>query len=111
MDGNAAESKGGKGKTKPAVKSSRVDHTYFDYSTRHVSELIDGNEKKNKRVTFPMKLHAIISNPDHSSIICWMPHGRSWKILDRGLLVTKICKDNFNHQNFGSFNRSVNGES
>jgi hypothetical protein len=38
-----------------------------------------------------------------------MPHGRSWKILDKELVAKVICKKHFNHQNFESFNRSING--
>eukprot|EP00804_Cyclotella_cryptica_P000690 CCRYP_014698-RB/>CCRYP_014698-RB protein AED:0.23 eAED:0.70 QI:0/0/0/1/1/0.5/2/0/467 len=56
-----------------------------------------------------MKLHGIVSNPAYRHIICWMPHGRSWKILDKELLASVVCKKYFNHDNFDSFNRSVNG--
>lgn len=31
--------------------------------------------------TFPMKLHSILSNPEFSDIISWLPHGRAWRIL------------------------------
>jgi HSF-type DNA-binding len=31
--------------------------------------------------TFPMKLHAILSNPELCDIISWLPHGRAWRIL------------------------------
>ena len=31
--------------------------------------------------TFPMKLHSILSNPEFSDIIAWLPHGRAWRIL------------------------------
>ncbi|KAL3787279.1 hypothetical protein HJC23_004153 [Cyclotella cryptica] len=86
-------------------KSSRIDHTYYDFSTR---ELNSADEQKG-RVTFPMKLHGIVSNPAYRHIICWMPHGRSWKILDKELLASVVCKKYFNHDNFDSFNRSVNG--
>ena len=30
---------------------------------------------------FPAKMHAILSRPDLSDIVAWMPHGRSWRIL------------------------------
>ncbi|KAL7476287.1 hypothetical protein ACHAW6_002164, partial [Cyclotella cf. meneghiniana] len=38
-----------------------------------------------------------------------MPHGRAWKILDKELLVSVVCKEQFNHGKFESFNRQVNG--
>ncbi|KAL7504560.1 hypothetical protein ACHAXN_002672 [Cyclotella atomus] len=97
-------------KKKTIIKSSLVDHTYYDYSTHELSELLPTSEVKQKgRVTFPMKLHAIVSNPEYRHIIRWQPHGRSWKVLDNKLLAEVICKENFNHESFSSFNRSVNG--
>jgi hypothetical protein len=30
---------------------------------------------------FPVKLYALLSQPQLSHIIAWMPHGRSWKVL------------------------------
>ena len=106
---------GDKKRKKSFTKSSQVDHTYYDYSTRELSELLppestrNANSKQKGRVTFPMKLHAIISNPKYRHIICWMPHGRCWKILNKELLASVVCRENFNHENFDSFNRSVNG--
>lgn len=32
---------------------------------------------------FVMKLHAMLSCDSLSNVIAWMPHGRSWKILDQ----------------------------
>lgn len=29
---------------------------------------------------FPAKLESILSRPEWSDIVCWMPHGRSWKV-------------------------------
>jgi hypothetical protein len=34
-----------------------------------------------KEPTFPVKLHLILSNPEFDDIIAWLPHGRSWRIL------------------------------
>ena len=97
---------------KKAPKGTLIDHTYYDYSTRELSELLpehDSDEKPKGRVTFPVKLHAIVSSPNYQHIIRWMPHGRSWKILDNNLLARVVCPENFNHSSHDSFNRSVNG--
>jgi hypothetical protein len=32
---------------------------------------------------FVIKLHAILIREDLSDVIAWMPHGRSWKILNQ----------------------------
>lgn len=106
-----AKSKGGM--KKKASKGTLIDHTYYDFSTRELSELLpdeaDSDEKPIGRVTFPMKLHAILSGPNYQHIIRWMPHGRSWKILDNDMLASVVCPENFNHSSYDSFNRSVNG--
>ena len=33
------------------------------------------------QIVFPTKLHQILSNSTFRDIITWLPHGRSWKIL------------------------------
>ena len=95
-------------------KESIIDHTYRDFS--QIEEVVssddDGDPNKNTtrlQPNFPAKLHAIISNPNYQHIICWQPHGRSWKIVDMHLLSTVICPKHFAHATFESFNRSVNG--
>lgn len=141
MEGGDNDEDPGKKQKKPPTPSSRIDHTYVDYSTRQLSELLppqaledteDGLKRKG-RITFPVKLHDIVSNPKYRQvhkvialtfmssfvvddvhshfrhIIRWMPHGRSWKILDKDLVASVICNECFSHQNFDSFNRSVNG--
>lgn len=100
---------------KPKVKESIIDHTYRDYSQVEVSSDEEttggGDDKKHSRLqpNFPAKLHAIVSNPNYQHIICWQPHGRSWKIVDKHLLSTVVCPKHFAHAKFESFNRSVNG--
>jgi len=101
---------------KTKVKESIIDHTYRDYSQVEVSSddeatTVGGDDKKQSRLqpNFPAKLHAIVSNPNYQHIICWQPHGRSWKIVDKHLLSTVICPKHFAHAKFESFNRSVNG--
>lgn len=32
--------------------------------------------------TFPAKLHAILLRPDLRDVVAWLPHGRSWKVLN-----------------------------
>lgn len=114
-------------------KTTRIDHTYEDHSTRDIYELLPNPKaddittadrsssqdeasptkkkttKQSSRVSFPVKLHQILSNPEYRHIIRWMPHGRSWNIYDKDLLASVVCKEHFNHDKFDSFNRSVNG--
>jgi len=104
------------GKRKKAkVKESVIDHTYRDYSQVEVPNDDDddaaagGKRDWKAHPNFPAKLHAILSNPGYVHIIGWMPHGRSWKIVDKYLLTTIILPQHFAHAKFESFNRSVNG--
>lgn len=99
-------------KKKPKwVKESVIDHTYRDFSHVEVDasddDKVEGSTPKQQN--FPTKLHEIVSNPNYQHIICWQPHGRSWKIVDKHLLSTLICPKHFAHAKFESFNRSVNG--
>ena len=55
------------------------------------------------------------SHPSHGSpyltatdlikCVAWMPHGRSWMVLDRDLFVDRALPKYFNHKNFTSFIR------
>jgi hypothetical protein len=116
MDDDGRDDDKKRKKSSNTTKSSLIDHTYYDFSTRELSELLPPGPRRNAsddrqkgRITFPMKLHAIVSNPKYRHIICWMPHGRAWKILDKDLLASVVCRENFNHENFDSINRSING--
>eukprot|EP00581_Thalassiosira_minuscula_P006730 CAMPEP_0183704728 /NCGR_PEP_ID=MMETSP0737-20130205/2013_1 /TAXON_ID=385413 /ORGANISM="Thalassiosira miniscula, Strain CCMP1093" /LENGTH=514 /DNA_ID=CAMNT_0025931709 /DNA_START=146 /DNA_END=1690 /DNA_ORIENTATION=+ len=56
----------------------------------------------------PSKLSAMLSDPDLASVITWMPHGRSWKILNRELFASFALPRYFGHSNHASFVRIVN---
>eukprot|EP00804_Cyclotella_cryptica_P006752 CCRYP_015723-RA/>CCRYP_015723-RA protein AED:0.47 eAED:0.47 QI:0/-1/0/1/-1/1/1/0/133 len=107
---------GPKPKKKRVVRSAFIDHSYHDYAdapnqypgivsnatlaTDHVNHSLAKN--------FPAKLHQIVSTPQYQKIIGWLPHGRSWVIRNKELLVSVVLKDHFSHGNFESFNRQVN---
>ncbi|KAL3804127.1 hypothetical protein HJC23_013646 [Cyclotella cryptica] len=95
---------------KRIVEATIIDHTYADYSTYQIAHADFSNELKGSHIeTFPRKLHYILSKHEYRHIISWMPHGRAWKILDKELLVSVVCKEQFKHEKFESFNRQVNG--
>lgn len=56
----------------------------------------------------PVKLYTIVSLIEFSSIITWMPHGRSWKIFDSKEFSTVVMPLFFENNNFDSFVRLVN---
>jgi hypothetical protein len=62
-----------------------------------------------KDPTFPVKLHRILSNPEHQDIIAWLPHGRSWRILQQQAFEDRVIPLYFRHGRYSSFARQVNG--
>ena len=58
---------------------------------------------------FPAQLHKILSLPEFSHIISWMPHGRSWRVLKPKLFKEIVMLKYFSHQSkYSSFTRQVN---
>jgi hypothetical protein len=62
-----------------------------------------------KEPTFPVKLHLILSNPEFDDIIAWLPHGRSWRILQQKAFEERVIPLYFRHGRYSSFARQVNG--
>jgi hypothetical protein len=62
-----------------------------------------------KEPTFPVKLHLILSNPEFEDIIAWLPHGRSWRILQQKAFEDRVIPLYFRHGRYSSFARQVNG--
>jgi hypothetical protein len=61
----------------------------------------------NDSVTFPMRLHMILSDPKNRHVVRWMPHGRSWKILDKEGLE-RLCGEYLHNATFDEFIGLVN---
>ena len=57
---------------------------------------------------FPVKLYAILSQPQLSHIITWLPHGRSWRVLDTRAFEASVLPVFFESDNYHSFNRVIN---
>ena len=58
---------------------------------------------------FPIKLHYILSNPEFADYICWLPHGRAWKVTDQKGFESKVIPKFFRSDRMASFMRQVNG--
>jgi HSF-type DNA-binding len=58
---------------------------------------------------FPAKMHAILSRQDLVDVICWMPHGRSWKVHKPREFEVSVLPIYFEHSKFSSFIRQANG--
>jgi hypothetical protein len=56
---------------------------------------------------FASRLHEILSNPEYSAYISWLPHGRAWKILDKAEFEKNVIPNYFRHARYASFMRQV----
>lgn len=67
-----------------------------------------GSESSIRVQKFPVKLYAILAQKEFHDIICWMPHGRSWKVLKPSMFESLVMPLFFEYSNYHSFNRLVN---
>ena len=58
---------------------------------------------------FPATMHAILFDSALKDVIAWMPHGRSWRILNPRELEIRVLPKYFEHNKFSSFIRQTNG--
>jgi HSF-type DNA-binding len=63
--------------------------------------------KRNPIHTFPYKLHKMLSDPEFSECISWLPHGRAWKIIRRTQFENDVLPHHFRHGRYSSFMRQV----
>jgi hypothetical protein len=52
---------------------------------------------------------AILAHEKFHNIIAWLPHGRSWKIMDARKFETQLLPLFFEHSSMSSFIRQANG--
>jgi len=57
---------------------------------------------------FPVVLHQILSEPKFHDIITWLPHGRSFKVLDRDKFIDDVAHEFFSFNKYRSFSRQLN---
>lgn len=96
-------------------KLDREEETQvLPFSGSYVDHSLDPDDDRpfapiHRKPNFPESLFAILSNTDHSSIIEWLPHGRSFVILNRDEFAKRVLPVYFRHSNLTSFNRQLNG--
>ena len=56
---------------------------------------------------FPIKLHVMLSHPQFENCIEWLPHGRSWRIVDGAKFETDVIHKFFRSGKLTSFMRQV----
>jgi hypothetical protein len=66
------------------------------------------NPSSIKHQKLPIKLDALLRDPELSQIIAWLPHGRAWRILKPKLFVKEVLTKYFDYCNYNSFVRLIN---
>ena len=81
-----------------------MSHSIYGLNDGHLL-----NKKRNRSPLhrFPHRLHEIISNPEYSDYITWLPHGYAWKIVNRKQFEAVVIPRHFRHGRFTSFMRQV----
>lgn len=104
-------SKSSSKKKSPLAVDDQQDNTdlYRDYSSVELADFYDDSIMIASDAPFSIKLHRILSNPEFSRIISWLPHGRSWRVLQPKIFEEKVIPRYFRHTRFSSFMRQVNG--
>ena len=69
----------------------------------------DKSLSNSKRKMFPTLLHELLSDPEYSHIVTWLPHGRSFVILNRKEFESVIIQTEFKLTKVKSFVRQLNG--
>ena len=92
------------------LKREGTSDAYRDFS--RIPRSLEEEENAPARTTgkdppFPIKLHRILSNPEYSDLISWLPHGRSWRVLKPKAFEEKIVPRYFRHTKYASFMRQV----
>lgn len=76
--------------TAPVQQQSQLPQTTSDATGyRDFSRSIETHSVSSDH-SFPTKLHKILSNPENSEYITWLPHGRSWRVL-KPKAVSLVC--------------------
>lgn len=69
----------------------------------------EGDASGVKYQSFTVKLQRILADDEFADCICWMPHGRSWKVLKQEEFEERVIPLFYRHGKFASFMRQVNG--
>jgi Heat shock transcription factor len=100
----------GSGRSEPFPQGldGSISMSYGDFSRVKNDDIrATSTDPSGREPPFPVKLHRILSNPDFTDIICWLPHGRSWRVLKPKAFEERIIPMYFRHAKYASFMRQV----
>ena len=85
-----------------SVTSSSASHHH------RLNTTITSTNNNSHSKSFPETLHAMLSNPDHSSSISWLPHGKSFVIHKPRQFASQVLPIYFRKTRLESFIRKLN---
>lgn len=96
-------------KNRPTGPGTTPFFHYTDFSQQIDPDPLTPLTAPGRVPNFPAKMHSILSRPELRDVICWMPHGRSWKVLKPREFEIRVLPTYFEHAKFSSFIRQANG--
>jgi HSF-type DNA-binding len=96
------------------ARSAEIDVSQRLHSAEAVAKLSPLHDRKKtaadtKESSFQYKLYDILQCDDFKEILTWLPHGRSWKIIDSDALTKDVLPKYFRHSKYSSFKRQMSG--
>ena len=87
-----------------------VNHSYRDFSLvpAEVGETIPSDIEQ---MSFPQKVHHILSQPEYTKYISWQPHGRAFRVNIPKMFENKVCSKYMGHTRYSSFLRQLSNHS
>lgn len=101
-------------KPRPAPVNPDDTYIYKDYAQTPLESLDTSTCHKKvpppclQAQKLPSKLAVMLTDPDLVHVVNWLPHGRSWKIVNRDQFTEIALPRYFGHKNYASFVRIVN---
>lgn len=83
-----------------------MNHSYRDFSQVPPPEGYVASTKI-EDMTFPQKIHHMLSQAEYQDCITWLPHGRSFKVTNPRRFEMFVCPEYFGHRRYSSFLRSL----
>jgi len=81
----------------PSESPQKLD---FNVSRPRKKRMVDNSP-------FPVKLHAILSDPQYHDCMVWLAHGKAWKIVNPQELEQRVLSKFFRSSRYASFMRQV----
>lgn len=93
------------------IQVIKKPRTYMNHSYRDFScvppELGDECPSEISEMTFPQKVHHMLSQEEYSKMIAWQAHGRAFRIIIPKMFETKVCPSYLQHSRYSSFLRQL----